>query len=268
MEASRDPKPLNPQDGDLDCTEVLQLVRRFLAGEEDVARRAVVRSHLARCESCREQYHASVETVARLARAPQAYYAGLTRAPRVQANRQGASPRRPSGKSLVKLILPAFGLYAAFAMSSRAQSDRDVRLRVLGGVVRLGENVIGVDDEPARLSRSLAGSTTEHSRARITANGSALVVEPSTSFAVERSSPLRLRLFEGVLLFDGESVVSTDAGVLETRDGSSGFIRMAGEDMEIAASRGKVEFHHPTGRVAIEPVQPLRATRRRFGAAN
>jgi hypothetical protein len=239
----------------------LQLVRRFLAGDEDVERRPAVRAHLSNCASCREQYHASVETVARLASAPQAYYEGLSRAPRNIHGARGFQRAKSAGArrtTLVKLILPAFGLYAAFAMSSRAEADREVRLITLGGVVQVGENMLGTDEEAAMLSRSQTGSTDAVSRAQIEASDVVLIVEPSTAFAIERLHPLRVRLFEGSLLFRGSVVISTNTGVMEASPGS-GVLRMTTRDVDVAVSDGTVAFYDSHARVVVSPQETLHA---------
>jgi hypothetical protein len=244
----------------LSCSAILQLVRRFLAGDEDVQRRSVVRAHLSNCASCREEYHTSVETMARLASAPRAYHEGLARAPRTipgsprQARTKAARSR---GTSLVKLILPAFGLYAAFVMSGRAESDREVRLTALSGAVRVGEQILATDDGATVLSRSQSGSTDARSRAQIDADGVTVIVEPSTAFAIERVHPLRVRLFEGSLLFDGNVVISTNAGVMEASPGS-GSVRMTERDVGVAASEGTVAFYDSRARVVVAPRENVR----------
>lgn len=245
---------------ELSCSAILQLVRRFLAGDEDVQRRSAVRAHLAICASCREQYHTSVETMARLASAPHAYYEGLARAPRrIQGTQSAVRTRaaRSRGTNLVKLILPAFGLYAAFVMSSRAEADREVWLSALSGAVRVGEQTFSADDDATALSRSQSGSTDAQSRARIQASEVVLVVEPSTAFAIERVHPLRVRLFEGSLLFDGSVVISTNAGVMEASPGS-GAVRMTEREVGVAASEGTVAFYDSRARVVVSPRETLR----------
>ncbi len=263
MESARisGPASAGGSSDELQCSAVLPLVRRFLAGNEDVERRPAVRAHLSKCAFCREQYHASVETMARLASAPQAYYEGLSRAPRIA---QGAlSPQRARsassrGTNFVKLILPAFGLYAAFAMSSRAESDREVRFSTLSGTVQVGEHTLGTDDEAAMLSRSQSGSTDAVSRAQIEASDAVLIVEPSTAFAIERLRPLRVRLFQGTVLFRGRVVISTNAGVMESSPGS-GVLRMTSRDVDVAVSEGAVAFYDSHARVVVSPQETLHA---------
>lgn len=252
--------PSGGDSGGLDCSDTSRLVRRFLAGDEDVERRAAVRSHLVRCAGCREQYHSSVETMAQLAHAPRAYHEGLSRAPRhfdgIRTKGRAKSVRSPR-PTLVKLILPAFGLYAAFVMSSHTQSDGEVRLRALSGMVCLGQRTLNARDPAATLSRSQSGSTDASSRARIESQDALLVVEPLTAFAIERVNPSRLRLFEGTILFEGSLFVATRAGVLEASHGS-GVLRVSPDGVEVAVAHGVVAFHDSHGRTVVQPHDELR----------
>lgn len=262
MERARTPEPIaaTGEPDELTCAATAPLVHRFLAGDEDALQRTRVRTHLAHCANCREHYHASVETMVRLARAPQAYRDGLSRVPRALYDRvSGGRAKTSSARrlNLVKLVLPAFGLYAALVMSGRAESAREVRISALGGIVRVGEHTLGPDDGATLLERSQGGSTDAASRARIEADDALLLVEPSTAFAMERLHPLRVRLFEGSFLFEGSSVVSTPAGILETKN-ASGVIRVNEREIEIAVSNGEVGFQDPRGRMIVRPGLPLR----------
>ena len=261
MEQARTPEPIarTREPDELTCAATLPLVRRFLAGDEDPLQRTRVRAHLARCASCREHYHASVETMVRLARAPAAYYDGLSRAPRMLDGAAGRGRTRPASvrrQSLVKLVLPAFGLYAALVMSGRAETAREVRIGALSGIVQVGEHTLGPNDGPSLLVRSQGVSTDAGSRARIEADEARLLVEPSTAFAIERLHPLRLRLFEGALSFEGAVVISTRSGVLETAD-ASGVIEIDEHALEIAVSSGEVGFQGPSRQVVVRPGLPL-----------
>lgn len=258
-------RPLKPIDvaaepDELTCDQAAPLVHRFLSGDEDVAARMRLRAHLAGCASCRVDYQASVETLARLARAPRTAGDGATYSPRALFTAGRATRSVGGGQRqfrLTKFALPAFGLFAVLVLSGRAREPQDAKFSVLDGAVRLDGHTVAPADGSVVLARSQAGTTDEFSRARVVAEQVTLVIESSTAFAVERVSPLRVRLFGGQISFEGSAVVSTPVGVLEIED-ASGTVRIDGHAIEVATTRGQVGFQDPRGRRVVQPGVVLR----------
>lgn len=199
----------------IDCATAASLVRRFLAGEEVVEQRADMRAHLASCGSCQAQYRSSVETVARLARAPRDGGASTRVRGRFFASAAGSRRARRFGLFFV----PAAALACVYLMTGRGTGSPSVELKVLEGHVQVGETILDTSSARMELVASQGGRTEPGARARIEAGATNVEIDPSTAFATERLHPLRIRLFEGRVTVQGTLAVTTHVGVLEITEG-------------------------------------------------
>ncbi|MBK7874843.1 MAG: hypothetical protein IPJ77_03685 [Planctomycetes bacterium] len=232
-------------DGALDCATTLVLVRRFVSGAEDVAERARMRAHLAACVTCREQYRSEVVLLAQLARGGAR---GLESVRRMEqrAARRLVGERYSRRVPFARLVLPAVGLYALFAIAG-PEKGGPARLASLGGVVLAA----GAPLEPAQgaheLERGAACSTDEHARARITRGESGLVLEPESAVIFERSEPFRVRLVYGRLLVEGPVVVTCALGVVSLEQGAA-VVDLDAHGLAVTCTRGVARLEDAHGR--------------------
>lgn len=174
-----------------------------------------MRAHLASCGACREQYRSSVETVARLARAPRGGEASTRARGRFFASATG--PRRARRVSL--FLVPAAALVCVYLMTGRGTGSPPVELKVLEGHVQVGETILDTSSARTELTASQGGRTEPGARARIDAGASSVELGAATAFATERLDPLRIRLFEGRVTAQGTLALTTHVGVLEITEG-------------------------------------------------
>lgn len=246
------------------CRDALALIRRFVTGDEDVQQRDSLRAHLVRCGVCRDQYRAEVMTLARIARAPELVLPRRTGVP-IASGVQATKPARGRRLSATKLLLPAFGLCALWAIAERGPDAGDVRIRSLGGEVRAAAAILRAGEEPLPLMRGSTCSTSNDARARLEGPGGSIVLEPSAALMVERSGPLRVRLFAGSILIDGSAIVTTASGVIEVEDGRAA-VRIGPEELLVACGRGACKLTDPRGdrEVAVERTVRIAAARGAF----
>lgn len=207
-----------PAAAPLECAQALKLVRRFVSGDEQVAERARLRAHLARCTECSAQYRSEVVLLARLARGGERSLESVQRMKERASRelRQGQGRRRVP---LVRLVLPAVGLYAIFVIVGPALGG-DAELECLAGEVHVGAQLLEPGAAAAQLARGALCTSGANARAKLTCGDTVLVLEPDTALLFERAQPLRVRLFAGRLGVDGAATVTSAAGVVEVPEGA------------------------------------------------
>jgi len=218
------------------CEEALAAARRFVraGGAQDVD--PPWRAHVAGCAVCRDGYRAEVELVATLHRgarktpAQRERLAGLARA---EIGARGGSRR-----ALARVVLPAVGLLAVFALVSPAAGGHVAQLAWLAGEVHVGTAALGSESGPWTLQRGAVCTVGPGGRVRLGCDATTVWAEEGAAFLFERSEPPRLRLFAGTLLCSGPLVVGTAAGVLEGPAGSAAISVIDGQVRAVATAPG------------------------------
>ncbi|MBI5364799.1 MAG: hypothetical protein HZA53_16605 [Planctomycetes bacterium] len=254
MDPAREPAPdaaeRSAVSGAISCATALALVRRFVAGDEDVEARPRMRAHLAACPACRDQYRGEVVLVARLARGGARSLESVRRM-ESRAGRSLDRERRGGRRvTLARLVLPAIGLYALYAIAGPGEGG-PARYACLAGTAHHAGAPIARTDAPVELQRG-GLCATEAGRARLEWAGNALVLEPETALRFERQDPLRARLFYGRVLVEGGAVLSTVAGVVEIESGSA-VVELSEGGLSVACSRGAARIVDVAGTQTIEP---------------
>lgn len=252
-----------PDAGALACSDALALVRRFVSGDEDVAARAQLRAHLAACTACREQYRAEVVLVAQLARGGARGLESVRRM-EARATRQLVGERRGRRVPIARLVLPAVGLYALFAIAGPEKGGPAHCSSLAGSVHAAGEE-LRVESGERELKRGAACSTDDVSRARLARGGSVLVLEPSSALLFERSEPFRVRLVYGRLLVEGPVLVTTAFGAVAVEDGA-GVIELGRDALEVACTRGALRLDDAAGEEELHAGAHAVRTRARAAA--
>lgn len=261
MSSEPTPDPAEPSDDDLasereaECARMRRAIRRFVAGGDGEAggERDELRAHLRRCGECRDQYRSEVVLVAGLARAGDRSPVSVERL-RARARDIVTGSRREKRVSLVHLVLPAFGLYALFVIGG---GEHPARVLSVDGAVQLGSRDALARGDERELRRGVVCTTDALSRGRIEAGGSVLTLEPGTALLVERTSPLRVRLFGGCVLVDGPAIVTSAAGVVEST-GGSGCVRLDASALDVASANESWRVSAASGELLATPGEPVR----------
>jgi hypothetical protein len=215
-----------PQSAPLECAQALKLVRRFVSGDEQVAERVRLRAHLASCPECNAQYRSEVVLLSRLARGGERSLESVQRM-KARASRELARGQGRRRVPLVRLVLPAVGLYAIFVIVGPALGGA-AQLECLAGEVHVGNVLLAPGAPAADLARGALCTSGANARAKLTCGDTVLVLEPDTALLFERGEPLRVRLFGGRLAVDGAATVTSAAGVVEVPEGAGAIEFAAG----------------------------------------
>lgn len=152
---------------------------------------------------------------------------------------------------IAKIVLPAFGVCSLFLiLGERSASREELLLRSLGGEVRAGEQRIEPEGEPLALARGSSLSTGPDARARLDTEGGSLVVEPATAVMIERTHPLRVRLFEGTLIAAGDVVITSAERVIELHEARS-VVRIDAQALTIENAAGACRSIDPRGETRV-----------------
>lgn len=234
-----------PETIDVGCAQALELVRRFVSGDEHVAERTRLRAHLARCVACREQYRAEVVLLAQLARGNERPLESVRRMEE-RANRVVGARWSRKRSGLVRLVLPGFGLLALYLIADWKHGIAPASVESIAGCAQVGGAPLRESDEARELPFRSICATDERSRAVLTLGESRIVLEPDTALCFERGAVLRVRLFFGRLLVDGPAVVTSAAGVVEARSGS-GVVELVGTALDASCASGEWSIDDPSG---------------------
>jgi hypothetical protein len=241
--------------GTIECAEALALVRKFVAGAEDVARRTELRAHLAGCVGCREQYRSEVVLVARLAHGG-ARELDTVRAMESRAGRIIAGGRLAAGGAarrfrLARVLLPVASLSALIAIAGHGRGG-PARIESVAGTVDAAGTQLAPGDEPVELERGHVCTTGAGARARIEQGGTVLVLEPDTALLFERTTPLRVRLYGGSVLVDGAATIETAAGIVAAPDGA-GVVSVDARRLAVVAGAGGWRFEGARESAVLAP---------------
>jgi hypothetical protein len=236
---------------ELTCDEARVEVRAFLGGSSVGAKSPALRAHLAACVECDSYYRERVVGMARIASGARG--AALVRHQdevEATARRSLIAAETQFRFRLPKSLLPlaVLGLIVLLVTKSGANG---VNMRCLEGTVYRGAQLLAPGERIAS-SNGDGCSTGVDGRAELARGADTIRIEPETSFTIERTDRLAIRLFDGRAYVTGNALIVFTSGALEVEAGSA---RIAVDDVGISveASSGNVEFTDAMGRTVIPP---------------
>lgn len=238
------------------CEEARAGMRAFVAGPTPVGPPPAWRTHMSACSACTFAYHELVQEAARLAR-------GATRATERTTNKLMAERARRSliaadpGKRspLPKLFLP-LTVVGLVVMILTQSGTKHAELHALAGSVTRGQVAVATD-APVEVKRGDACSTGAGARAEFSLGEDRLTIGQNSSFIVDRTDHISVRLFAGEAHAEGNVIVILPLGAVEVRAGAAAITIVDGAAV-ITCERGDVTRAESSGRHIVAPGETQR----------